>query len=182
MDAQPIRKQSSSKVLCRELKYVPRLKQPEKSDYRYYSNRNIFYAAGYGMPNCTAYAWGRMYELTGTRYTQICGNAGKWIGQAVSSGLKTGSVPKLGAIAVWKSANAGHVAVVEEICENGDILTSNSQWHGKEFFMKKITKESAYKYAAGFELLGFIYTGDNNDSCGRDAVTGCSENCDRCKS
>ena len=41
---------------------LPRYEQPAADNPYYFSNRNIFYASNYGMPNCTAYAWGRAYE------------------------------------------------------------------------------------------------------------------------
>lgn len=77
-------------------RFIPRLVAPSKSDKHYYSTDNIFYACGYGMPNCTAYAWGRLYELTGKRYTGLTGNAEDFMASALRIGLKTGKEPKLG--------------------------------------------------------------------------------------
>lgn len=147
-------------------KFTPRLAAPSKSDRHYYSNENIFFACGYGMPNCTAYAWGRLYELTDKRYTNLCGNAEAWWGVASKAGLKTGQEPKLGAIVCYRAGNAntssdgaGHVAVVEEIKANGDIVISNSAWKGTEFYLMTVTKASGYKYADSRQLQGFIYCG-----------------------
>ena len=78
------------------MRFIPRFTAPSHGDKHYYSNENIFYACGYGMPNCTAYAWGRLYELTGKRYTALTGNAEDFIASAVRAGLKTGNTPKLG--------------------------------------------------------------------------------------
>ena len=58
--------------------YTPRVSAPEKSNGYYYGSKNIFYTSGYGMPNCTAYAYGRAYELLGTKPALSSGNAGKW--------------------------------------------------------------------------------------------------------
>lgn len=147
-------------------KYTARTTAPSKMDRHYYSNDNIFYACGYGMPNCTAYAWGRLYELTGKRFMSLCGNAEDWFDAAASAGLKTGQTPKLGAIACYRagkvgdsSDGAGHVAIVEEIKANGDIVTSNSAWQGTEFYLKEITKASGYMYTNNRPFLGFIYCG-----------------------
>ena len=147
-------------------KFVKRLSAPSSSDTHYYSSSNIFYACGYGMPNCTAYAWGRLYELTGKRYTKLCGNAENWWAAAKSAGLQTGSVPKLGAVVCWRagvagnsSDGAGHVAVVEEIKANGDIVTSNSAWKGTNFYLKTVTKASGYQYSTSRPFQGFIYCG-----------------------
>lgn len=102
----------------------------------YFSSNNIYYSAGYGMPNCTAYALGRANELSnlnGQGYINVdgfAGNGGEWgksgyIGQS----WERGEVPMLGAIAVFEQAGRdGHVAVVEEIHENGLVKISNSGW------------------------------------------------------
>lgn len=147
-------------------KFVARLTAPKKTDQNYYSNKNIFYACGYGMPNCTAYAWGRLLELTGKAYTKLDGNAEKWWGKAEKAGLKRGKTPKLGAIICWKAGDvnsstdgAGHVGVVEQIKSNGDIVVSNSAWKGTEFYLMTVTKASGYVYDSSRQLQGFIYCG-----------------------
>lgn len=147
-------------------KYTPRLTAPAKTDKNYYSDKNIFYACGYGMPNCTAYAWGRLLELTGKSYDKLCGNAEDWWAVAEKAGLKRGKTPKLGAIVCWKagkvkdgSDGAGHVGVVEQIKSNGDIVVSNSAWKGTEFYLMTVTKASGYVYDSSRQLQGFIYCG-----------------------
>ena len=147
-------------------KFIPRLTAPSTTDKHYYGRENIFYACGYGMPNCTAYAWGRLYEITGKRYTNLTGNAEDFYDSAIRAGLKVGQTPKLGAIVVWRAGQthnsadgAGHVAVVEEIKPNGDIVTSNSAWKSTVFYLQTITKASGYIYADTRPLLGFIYCG-----------------------
>ena len=147
-------------------KYAARLTCPSKTDRHYYSSENIFYACGYGMPNCTAYAWGRLYEITGKRYAGLHGNAEDFFGAATRAGLKTGQIPKLGAIACWRAGQvgngadgAGHVAVVEEIKSNGDIVVSQSAWKGTEFYLSTITKASGYVYSSNRPFQGFIYCG-----------------------
>lgn len=151
--------------------FKPRLTAPAKTNKNYYSDKNIFYACGYGMPNCTAYAWGRLLELTGKSYDKLCGNAEDWWAVAEKAGLKRGNTPKLGAIVCWKagkvknsSDGAGHVAVVEEVKNNGDIVVSNSAWKGTEFYLMTITKASGYVYNASRQLQGFIYCGVEFDT------------------
>lgn len=147
-------------------KYTPRITAPSKTDIHYYSKDNPYYATGYGMPNCAAYAWGRLYEITNTKPNKLLGQPEDWFATAQKISMKVGQEPKLGAIAVWKKGKVqnstdgtGHVATVEAIYPNGDFDSGNSQWKGKEFFIKKITKASKYQYAAGFDFLGFIYCG-----------------------
>lgn len=152
-------------------KFVKRLSAPASSDKHYFSNSNIFYACGYGMPNCTAYAWGRLYEITGKRYVKLHGNAEEWWAAAKNAGMETGSVPKLGAIICWRAGNpttgsdgAGHVAVVEEIKSNGDIVTSNSAWKGTNFYTQTLKKSNNYQYSSNRPLQGFIYCGMDFDN------------------
>ncbi len=135
-------------------KFVKRLTAPSKSDKHYYSD-NIFYKCGYGMPNCTCYAWGRWYELLGTKPKLYTGNAKTWFPKGESyDGYKRGQTPKLGAVACWSNSGAGHVAIVEEIYSDGSILTSNSAWKSTNFYTKKINK--GYNYGS-YKFQGFIY-------------------------
>lgn len=158
-------------------KFTARTTAPSKDNAYYYSN-NIFYNSGYGMPNCTAYAWGRLYELTKKRYMNLIGNAEDWWAAAEKAGLDRGQTPKLGAIICWRagtagvsSDGAGHVAVIEEIKPNGDIVTSNSAWQGTNFYMQTLTKASGYMYSSNRPLQGFIYCGIEFEDETADATT-----------
>ena len=151
-------------------KFTSRLSAPSSTDKHYFSSQNIFYSCGYGMPNCTAYAWGRLYEITGKRFTSLHGNAEDWWDAAKSSGMSTGQIPKLGSIICWRagathngSDGCGHVAVVEEIKPNGDIVTSNSAWKGTMFYTQTLSKSNGYKYSDNRPLQGFIYCGIDFD-------------------
>lgn len=139
-------------------KYSPRKTAPGKDNKHYYSD-NIFYQCGYGMPNCTCYAWGRWYELLGSKPKLCTRNAENWYGY--SDGYKRGQKPKVGAIAVWRKGivgngddGAGHVAVVEEVYDDGSFNTSNSAWGGANFYMRRYYGN----YNNGnYIFLGFIY-------------------------
>ncbi len=159
------------------MKYKPRLTAPAKNNKHYYSNDNVFYRGGFGMPNCTAYAHGRIAEITG-KYPRIYGNAEDWYSAAQKNGYETGASPKLGAIICWKAGRtgngadgAGHVAVVEQIKPNGDIVVSASAWKSTEFYLTPLTKESGYIYDSTRPLLGFIYCGIEFDPETGDTVT-----------
>lgn len=52
--------------------FRPRLSQPSY-DNSYYFEDNPYYRIGYGMPNCTCYAYGRAYELLGGKTTAFRG-------------------------------------------------------------------------------------------------------------
>lgn len=141
--------------------YNARTTAPSKSNNYYYKD-NIFYQCGYGMPNCTAYAWGRWYELLGKKPKLYTGNAETWFPKGKAyDGYERGQTPKLGAVACWSKGKvgngndgAGHVAIVEKIYSDGSILTSNSAWKGTNFYTKKIAK--GYK-VNGYTFQGFIY-------------------------
>lgn len=152
--------------------FTPRINQPNLDDNHYYSNDNIFYKVKLAPPfkksdgskikgNCTWYAWGRTWEITGKKPLEagFTGNACEWWNaNKCSKKYKYGSEPKEGAIAVWKSSlpgsgGCGHVAVVEKI-ENGKIYISESMWHGDCFAYKEI-------YSTEY-LYGYIYLDEPN--------------------
>ena len=139
----------------------------------WYSNGNPFYPSGYGLPNCTCYAYGRYWEITGVNPTRLPrGNAGTWYDNATS--FQRGQTPALGAIACWYDPAgyyAGHVAVVEQIYSNGNIRTSNSGYYRpissyppdtpSYFWTEDCIKDSGYRSSweinRGYRLKGFIY-------------------------
>ena len=159
------------------MKYTPRLTAPSKSDknFIHYSKGGyntcimIDKSTGSVLPNCVGYAQGRLLEILGKKAVNwklpAC-NAEDWLETAQKNGFKTGMTPKLGAIAVFRagtthngSDGAGHVAVVEEIKSNGDIVVSQSAYGGTEFYLSTITKASGYMYNSNRPFLGFIYCG-----------------------
>lgn len=153
-------------------KYTERLSAPAKTNKYYYSNDNIYHRCGMGMyhngryaGNCTAYAWGRLWEITGTRYMTLTGNAEDMFESAKKSGLQTGPTPKLGSLIVWASGKThnsadgcGHIAVVEEINSDGSIVISESGWDAYLFKTEVVPKP--YK-RGNYTLLGFVYPGIN---------------------
>jgi len=150
--------------------YEPRTKAPNKDDPNWYSDRNVFHCKDktgerpYKMPNCTTYVqgdWLSRYDID----TLCRGNAGGWIDEAKKKGkYKISQTPKLGAIAVWKipgTKNSGHVAIVEKIENNADIVTSNSAYKGTPWWLETFKAESNYAWTSSktgkrYELQGFI--------------------------
>lgn len=123
---------------------------------------NPFYQAGYGLPNCTCYVWGRFYELTGERPNLSTGNADQWFGNT-GDGYKRGQDPLLGAIICFGytgslTGQGGHVAVIEEInWETGDIVTSNSAYGGAFFYTQTLKKSEKWTWTPDAYVQGFIY-------------------------
>lgn len=153
--------------------YTPRLSAPSSSNQYYYSNKNIFYKFGYGMPNCTAYAYGRAYEILGKQPNLCIYGAEEWFDyNKEGKYYKYGSTPKLGAIACWYyDGGSGHVAVVEKI-ENGTITFSNSAYGGKTFYTT--TAKTSDPNAGGsswWNFQGYIYIGDFESSVATEPTT-----------
>lgn len=139
--------------------FTPRLTAPSRNDAYYYRN-NIFYQSGYGMPNCTAYAWGRFYEISGERPKLCTGNAGDWYPYNKRVGPYTyGSTPQLGAVACWsRPGGAGHVAIVEQINSDGSVVMSESAYRSWNFKVRTHTPPN-YRNMLGsaYVFQGFIY-------------------------
>lgn len=147
------------------MEYKARLTCPSKDNKYYNSNSNPFVSAGYGMfqngGNCTCYAWGRAYELLNKKPKLYTGNARTWYGHT-EDGYERGQTPKLGAVACWDSTvgKGGHVAVVEEIAEDGTVTFSNSGWKSCLFY---ITKMKNFDLGSRYKFQGFIYNPNNYD-------------------
>lgn len=149
-------------------KFIPRTEAP-REDNHYYFRDNVYHQNGYGMPNCTAYAWGRFYEITGEYPRLSRRDAERWWGY-VEDGYERGQTPRLGAIACWSKGStetdddgSGHVAVVEAINTDNSILTSNSAWQSTFFY----TQNLPYPYRLGsYTFQGFIYLPTDFDSGG----------------
>lgn len=156
----------SMSMIASAASFSPRLSAPSSSNKYYYSNLNVFYKYGYGMPNCTAYAYGRAYEILGSEPKLSWNNAEQWYDYNKSNGYyRYGKNPKVGAIACWSyNGGGGHVAVVEKV-ENGQITFSNSAWSGQNFYLSYASTSD--KNAGGnswWNFQGYIYLGDFSGS------------------
>ena len=129
--------------------------------------------------NCVGYAQGRALEIycelenynpgkTGSHpFQSLNCNAGEFIDRAPDLGLQTSATtPKPGAIMVWKTNGAGHVAVVEKVIDNDTILVSESGYGG--FAGKDWVSGNRYRKGgnwegdvwpnmSGYTFAGFIY-------------------------
>jgi surface antigen/nucleoid-associated protein YgaU len=112
----------------------------------FYTNDNLFWKSGYGGPNCTWYANGRLKELgyRASALDKMLGNAHQWDDQARKAGIPVTNKAQVGAIAVWEpnhggAGRLGHVAVVEQINPDGSLLISESNWLGKMYNTRTIS-------------------------------------------
>lgn len=151
-------------------------------DNSYYYSGNPFYQSGYGLPNCTCYAFGRFWELAGGSMPALSwGNAEEWFGKA--DGYSRGQTPRLGAVICWRrgvagdnSDGAGHVAIVEQVNEDGSIVTSNSAYNSTLFYMQTLTPESGYTWNSAYTFQGFIYNPVDFEGTGLPDITPVSGN------
>lgn len=149
--------------------FIQRSIAPGESDkdFIHYSHGGNNYCIeienGSCLPNCVGYCWGRWLEILGKFHNLSRCNAEDWYVNT-RDGYKRGQIPKAGAVICWRkgklwneSDGAGHVAIVEKVKANGDIVTSESAYGGERFRTRTYTKKSGYYLAPGYEFQGFIY-------------------------
>ena len=160
--------------------FSPRTEKPDYYSYPYsQSSGNPFELNPLTGGNCTYYAWGRAYEILGYPLpnNRVNSNPNGWgsfrsnakyfwsdnkeLYDENRGGFPYGSEPAVGAIAVWDGSLTngwcGHVAVVEEVNGN-EVVTSNSGWSYRDFYMDYDNANSM-----GGNFLGYIYLLDNAD-------------------
>lgn len=123
----------------------------DRSNPYFFSDRNIFYAAGFE-GQCTWYSNGRIqemaaeigYDLDMSALNVMTGNAERWYDQALA-GQSTFAVssdvtkPAAGAIICWgggmyNGEPCGHVAVIERVNEDGTVDYSEGWYNGSICF------------------------------------------------
>ncbi len=125
----------------------------ENNQYYYNSSYNVNAGGSYGMPNCTTYVIGRVYEATGVKFKDLkgsgsgaSGDAGQWFTNNKNNGIYPYSTdaysPKVGAVVCY----SGHVEIVEVIGNDSGgqyICVSESNYSGRD--SGKETKRFNYK-------------------------------------
>ena len=153
--------------------FTPRTTKPEANNKYYIRKANGGYSyAIKGSPtdkdcdvlsNCVGYAVGRFNEIGGWGSCKYLSpvNAENFI--QYKGSLEVGQTAKLGACMVWQkgatlngSDGAGHVAIVEKIISDTEIVTSESAWGGKAFYTTT-RKKGDGNWGYGGKFLGFIY-------------------------
>ena len=113
--------------------------------------------SGSTLPSCEAYAWGRFYEILGELPKLSTGDAKTWYNY--EDGYKRGDAPVIGAIACWTGATSGFVAVVEQVKEDGSIITSESDLISINIWQQTLrTKgDGNWGMPSSYTFQGFIY-------------------------
>lgn len=155
--------------------FQPRTAKPEAGNKYYIRKASGGYSTAIkGKPtdkdcdvlsNCVGYAVGRFHEIAEHPAFDLLDtvNAENLYENAKQHGLKTGSLPALGAMAVWRKGDtfaagdgAGHAGIVEQILKGGVIVTSESGYNAQKPFWTTVRK-SPYGNGEDYTLLGFIY-------------------------
>lgn len=149
------------------MKYVKRLTEPSATDKNWIHmskggyNKCILIKGNSCLPNCTGYAWGRWRELLGKDHNLSVNQAEVWFKK--NDGYERGQTPKLGAVICYAKGDpnnykdgAGHVAIVEEIKDDGSIIIGQSGSNSTKKFWTQ-TLKPPYSYGTGYTLQGFIY-------------------------
>ena len=145
--------------------YTPRLNDNGMINNFHWYSQNPFYQSGYGLPNCTCYAWGRFWEIGdplsigANTPTLPTSNGGSWWGDVDTTVYNVGQTPELGSVICFSDDypdGDGHVAIVEVINSDGSIVCSNSAWGGAYFYLTTLYPNVNYKYSH-YTKQGFIY-------------------------
>lgn len=168
------------------MNFTPRLSEPLQGNLYYQrvgyggynrcilgnSNGRKYY--GCVLPNCTGYAYGRWMECQGVQSSNLStSNAKLWYGHTSDGYTRSATTPYLGAVICW-TGTYGHVAVVEKIYSNTDILWSESNWSGTasngRYWRTRRGNPATLYSGAGLTFQGYIYPKTTWD--GEDPVPG----------
>lgn len=132
----------------------------------WYYNANPYYQRGYGLPNCTAYVWGRLSEICNEPCTVQSGNAIDW---ALKPEMKKIDSPSMGCVIVYSGGIrdsygrlCGHIGVVEHCYDDGSIDVSMSSFGGYMWRLYRLSPTDAYHIPDSYRLtfVGFyLYSG-----------------------
>ncbi len=125
----------------------PALSREEFNDWPYYPEYTVLNPFPLKGNNCTWFAHGRMMQLgyCTRALNSMRFNAHTWAGDA-ASGAVVSDEPVVHSIAYWDrgkffNSSLGHVAVVEEIKEDGSILVSDSSVSASSYRTYEIKPE-----------------------------------------
>lgn len=119
------------------------------------------------LANCVGYAYGRFNEIGGYGYCKYLAPVNAENFMQYKGSCETGMIPRLGACMVWQygptlsgSDGAGHVAIVEKVISETEVITSESGWGASKPFWTQTRKKGAngnWGAGSGYKFLGFIY-------------------------
>lgn len=128
----------------------------------WYYNANPYYQRGYGLPNCTCYAWGRLSEICNAPVTFYGGNAIMW---ASRPEMKQIPSPKVGSCIIYSGGITdsygrlcGHIGVIEHLYDDGSIDVSMSSFGGYMWRLYRLNPSDNYHIpdSYGLTFVGFF--------------------------
>lgn len=128
----------------------------------WYYNANPYYQRGYGLPNCTCYAWGRLSEICNAPVTFYGGNAIMWANRPE---MKQISSPKVGSCIIYSGGITdslgrlcGHIGVIEHLYDDGSIDVSMSSFGGYMWRLYRLNPSDSYHIpdSYGLTFVGFF--------------------------
>ena len=132
----------------------------------WYYSANPYFQRGYGLPNCTAYVWGRLSEICNAPVTFYGGNAIMWASRLEMKQIPS---PKVGSCIIYSGGITdsygrlcGHIGVVEHCYEDGSIDVSMSSFGGYMWRLYRLSPTDAYHIpdSYGLTFVGFyLYSG-----------------------
>lgn len=157
--------------------FVPRLTRPTAGNKYYIRKANGGYSnAVLGSPtdkdcnvlsNCVGYAYGRFNEIGGYKACKYLAPVNAEQFMKYKGSCEVGQTPKLGSCMVWQkgatlngSDGAGHVAIVEKVISDTEVVTSESGWGDKRVFWTQTRKKGTngrWGCGSSYKFLGFIY-------------------------
>ncbi len=82
------------------------------------------------------------------------GNANDWAATAAFLGYEVGATPKVGAVMVWSDGGYGHVAVVTDVSETGEIQVVESNYNG---YMSVANYRRWFNPVSEGSVISYIY-------------------------
>ena len=116
--------------------------------------------------NCVGWAVGRFNHLGEEHECKYLGNANAedFTKFCKTQGLELGQTPKVGACMVWEGKKdlAGHVAIVEEVKSDKEVITSESGWNATKSYWTQTRKKGTGNWGQNskYAFKGFIYNPD----------------------
>ena len=133
---------------------TPRTNGDNLGDWFY--NANPYYHRGFGLPNCTAYAWGRLSEICNSPCSVTRGNAIDW---ASKQGMTKINSPEQGSCIIYSGGIldsmgrfCGHIGVVEQVYPDGTIDVSMSSYGGYIWRLYRLSPKDGYYVPESYGL------------------------------
>ena len=129
-------------------------------------------STGYTLPNCVAFVHASWLlqataafdvEYAKALESRLCRKNAEMYWGYTEDGFERGQAPRRGAIICWRkgkvgaSDGAGHVAIVRDVHDNGDITCVASNYSGAKYYVATYRRDKDYYLGKTYAFQGFIY-------------------------